>query len=227
MFTMHIHLAMLGEKLEPVVNGVRGIPDIDRICIIYSKRFNEQANTVQETFAAMGYSCSIYPVSGFDFQEIVDIIYQIYGDFSSKDAEFSMNITGGTNLMAAAACSTAFFTGASIYYVMFDKANPDQPIKERLILVPTPKIPDISQLSDRSKEILKFINDAPTGEVTNTDIADEFKIHKVIAGREVKRLQEDGLVEVTKSFEKESGLDRRYNTIRLTRDGKRFASWLI
>lgn len=224
---MHIHLAMLGERLEPVVNGVRGIPEIDRICIIYSKKYNEQAKSVQETFAAMGYTCSIHPVSGFDFQEIVDRIYQIYGDHPSKDTEFSMNITGGTNLMAAAACSTAFFTGASIYYVMFDKANPDQPIKERLILVPTPKIPDISQLSDRSKAILKFINNAPSGEVTNTDIADEFKIHKVVAGREVKRLHESGLIDVKKSYEKDGGLDRRYNTIRLTRDGKRFASWLI
>lgn len=224
---MHIHLAMLGEKLEPVINGVRGIPDIDRICVIYSKKYNKQADSVQETFTAMGYTCSIYPISGFDFQEIVDRIYQIYGDYQSKDTEFSMNITGGTNLMAAAACSTAFFTGASIYYVMFDKANPDQPIKERLILVPTPKIPDISQLSDRSKGILKFINSAPSGEVTNTDIANEFGIHKVVAGREVKRLEEDGLIEVTKSFEKNGQLDRRYNMIHLTRDGKRFASWLI
>ena len=56
----------------------------------------------------------------------MNTIYRIYERENGKGVTFSINITGGTNLMAAAACSCAFFIGTTIYYVMDD----DKPAKE-------------------------------------------------------------------------------------------------
>ncbi len=86
-------------------------------------KFQESIDKVTESLS--NFKVEVIPeyISGFDFQEFVNTIYRIYERENGKGVTFSINITGGTNLMAAAACSCAFFIGATIYYVM-DDDNP-------------------------------------------------------------------------------------------------------
>ncbi len=120
--------------------------------------------------------------------------------------------------MAAAACSTAFFTGAKLYYVMFDPNNPDQPISERLLEIPTPKIPDVKHLKDHEKSIMKILADGV--EKSNSTIADTIGMSKQLCGRYIHNLEEMGLVK--------TGVDpgdRRYRVVGLTTEGKMVAGW--
>ena len=215
---MHIHIANIGEHPEPVKNGVRGIGNIDRIYLLYSRKFISQAEETQSGFANQGYRCDIIEVDGFDFQEIVDRIYGIYSENNDRKSVFSINITGGTNLMAAAACSTAFFTGAKIYYVLYDPIKPDQSISERLIEVPTPKIPDVKHLKDHEKAIMKILNEG--NRESNSTIADSLGMSRQLCGRYVRNLDEMGLVEILID-----GKDRRFRQVVLTREGKMVSGW--
>ena len=215
---MHIHIANIGEHSEPVKNGVRGIGNIDRIYLLYSRKFISQAEETQSVFADQGYRCDIIEVDGFDFQEIVDRIYGIYNENNDRKSVFSINITGGTNLMAAAACSTAFFTGAKIYYVLYDPKKPDQSISERLIEVPTPKIPDVKHLKDHEKAIMKILNEG--NRESNSTIADSMGMSRQLCGRYIRNLDEMGLVEILID-----GKDRRFRQVVLTREGKMVSGW--
>lgn len=215
---MHVHIANIGEHPEPVKNGVRGIGNIDSIYLLYSKKFLAQAEETKTGFVNQGYHCDVVQIDGFDFQEIVDRIYEIYNSNSEKGTEFSINITGGTNLMAAAACSTAFFTGARIYYVLYNPNNPDQTISERLIEVPTPKIPDVKHLKDHEKAIIKTLNDRERE--SNSSIADSLGMSKQLCGRYIRNLEDMGLVESSID-----GKDRRFRQITLTREGKMISGW--
>ncbi len=215
---MHIHIANIGKQPEPAINGVRGIGNIDIIYLLYSKKFILEAENTQKSFINLGYRCEIVQVGGFDFQEIVDKIYDIYNYHNEKNTDFSINITGGTNLMAAAACSTAFFTGAKIYYLLYDPENPDQPLSERMVEVPTPKIPDVDHLKDHEKSIIKILNE--NGVVNNSTIAESLGMSRQLCGRYIHNLEDMGLVETTIN-----GKDRRYRQVKLTREGRMISNW--
>ncbi len=215
---MHVHIANIGEHPEPVKNGVRGIGNIDQIYLLYSKKYVNTSMSTQSVFKDQGYKCDIIEIDGFKFQEIVDVIYRIYDKTYGKDVEYSINITGGTNLMAAAACSTAFFTGAKLYYVMYNPDDPDLPISKRLVEIPTPKIPDVKHLKDHEKSIMKILADG-TGK-SNSSIADTIGMSRQLCGRYIHNLEEIGLVKTGVDSN-----DRRYRVVGLTTEGKMVASW--
>ncbi len=215
---MHIHIANIGEHPEPVKNGIRGIGNIDAIFLLYSSKFERQAQETRRGFIEQGYRCDIIKIGGFDFQEIVDRIYSIYDEAYDRHAQYSINITGGTNLMAAAACSTAFFTGAKIYYIMYDPENPDAPISERIVEVPTPKIPDVKHLKDHEKSIMRILNTSKGS--TNSAIADSLDMSRQLCGRYIRHLEDLELVESVIDDK-----DRRYRKVKLTREGRMVAGW--
>ena len=47
-----------------------------------------------------------------DFMGIVQVIYDIRDEMEGRDVEFSINITGGTNLIAAAAWYSSYYIRA-------------------------------------------------------------------------------------------------------------------
>ena len=215
---MYVHIANIGEHPEPVKNGVRGIGNIDQIYLLYSKKYVNTAKNTQSVFIDQGYKCEIIEIDGFKFQEIVDVIYRIYDKTYGKGVNYSINITGGTNLMAAAACSTAFFTGAKLYYVMNDPNNPDQPISERLVEISTPKIPDVKHLKEHEKSIMKILADG--NDKSNSNIADTIGMSRQLCGRYIHNLEEMGLVKTGVDSN-----DRRYRVVGLTTEGKMIAGW--
>ena len=112
--------------------------------------------------------------------------------------------------MAAAACSTAFFTGARIYYVLYDPNNPNQDLSERLIEVPTPKIPDVDHLKEHEKGILRALRAGNAD--CNSSIANALGMSRQLCGRYVRSLEDMGLVKTIISDN-----DRRFRQIVLTK----------
>lgn len=223
---MHVHIASCGMDTNNVKNCVRAIPSaIDVIYLLYSKKYEDSAFSLRDYFTEANYRCEIRPISGFDFQEITDAIYNAFDYESGKDVEFSVNITGGTNLMAAAACSTAFLTGAKTYYLKWDPNNPNEPLKDRLVEIPMPKIPDINKIKGLSRDILLYIanecEDKDT--VSNNDILTDFKetMSKQSLSRYVNILADCGLIEVHVS----KSNDKRRKDISLTREGRMVSKW--
>lgn len=224
---MHIHIATVGGGTQNVITGFNAVSSIDRLYLIYSKNRKHSAEDLKKKFDSMGMDCNILGVSGFGFQEVVDAIYSIYGEnVHEKNLRYTINITGGTNLMAAAACSTAFFIKAEIYYVMYDRekeenGEPQDPIEERVIRVPTPKIPNVNGLGSFTREVLEYILDHDSPDLTSSQVAEEFGYTRMAMAHHLKILKKEEIITVEK-WEK----NNRLSHISLTQEGRMVAGWI-
>lgn len=217
---MHIHIATAGQAVEPVIKAFNAIPGIDKVYILYSKVYGESALELESFFGRAMVPVVLRPINGFDFQDIVDNIYAIYQAEHGKGIEFSINITGGTNLMAAAACSCAFFVGAKIYYVLRD---PEKTAAEQLVQIPTPRTPNLDRIKGKSATILGFILEKSQRgeEVHSSDIVRAFDVDKQNSSYHLKTLEGEGLIERVTDPN-----DKRVKLVRLTSQGRLVASWL-
>ncbi len=217
---MHVHIATAGQAVEPVIKAFNAIPGIDKVYILHSKVYGESALELESFFGKAMVPVVLRPINGFDFQNIVDNIYSIYQAEHGKGVEFSINITGGTNLMAAAACSCAFFVGAKIYYVLRD---PEKTAAEQLVQIPTPRTPNLEKIKGKTAAILGFILEkSQRGEdVRSSDIGKAFDVDKQNSSYHLGVLEGEGLIERVTDPN-----DRRVKLVRLTSQGRLVASWL-
>ena len=220
---MHIHIAPMGESTQPVTKAFQAL-GFDKLYLLYSEKLQKSIEYVTESLSSFNVEVVPIPVSGFLFQEIVDAIYRIYESENGKGVSFSINITGGTNLMAAAACSCAFFIGATIYYVM----NDDRPVKEQVKSIPTPKTPNLAALKPETRRILRFILKMVEegGYATTAELKDEFNKSKQSLNYQINILRNEGLVENGEIIQSNGKVDRRCKSIVLTQQGRLVASWI-
>ena len=222
---MHVHIASLGAKKEPVLKGINAIQGIDKVYLLTSEKFASVSDEVMTVCKSMCMDTETVIVSGFKFQEITEAINRIYTDNYTKRTKFSINITGGTNLMAAAACSCAFLIGADIYYVQW---NEELSISEQLEKIPMPYSPNLGSIKGKTNDILQFIYDeSEKGPVSNTTIISKFNIDNQNSGYHLRKLEGEKLITITKGFKEESGkVDNRKNTVELTAQGRMVALWM-
>ena len=220
---MHVQIAMMGEVTEPVTKAFQAL-GYDRLYLLTNRKYQTSVDTVTDALAAFDVPVEPVFITGFDFQEIVDQIYRIYERENGKDVTFSINITGGTNLMAAAACSCAFFIGATIYYVL----RGEGPVKEQVVSIPTPKTPNMAALKPDTREILRFILEkTESGEAVSTaSLMSRFGRTKQSINHQMNILRAEGLVENGAGISASGKPDKRYRTIELTRQGRLIASWI-
>lgn len=218
--TMHIHIATVGQAAEPVIKAFNAIPGIDRAYLLCSEAFMETALHLQEFFAVATVPAEIRRVGGFDFQSIVDAIYMVYESEGGRDVEFSINITGGTNLMAAAACSCAFFVGARICYVLRD---PQRTAAEQLVWIPVPNAPNLGRIKGKTRDILGYVLERTrAGEsMATSDVNRRFNVDKQNSSYHLRILEDEGLIERVQDPD-----DKRVKTIMMTSQGRLVASWL-
>lgn len=153
-----------------------------------------------------------------DFMGIVQVIYDVYDEMKGKDVEFSINITGGTNLITAAACYSSYYIRAQIYYAL--RGEEGSTIDEQIIRVEAPKAIDVEKYKDLTKKILKFIlemfnRDEP---VTKSMISEEFGITKQKVGYHTGILEDDGLIQQTE-FKVDGKVDNRRSQLVMTPQG--------
>ena len=208
---MHIHIAFAGVSPNPTINTIKAMEDTpDAIILLYGKvderdiAYENKAKDLQVIFEAMRYKCEIRSFLKFDFLDIVDTIHSVYETYMNDDqhSTFSVDITTGTNLMSAAACNTAFFTGADVYYMRNSEMEPDKSLKELLVKIPSPRIPDIRHLGEDTLTILRFIEEESRNgrNVTNSDIGKHFNRTPQSIKYHTDRLLKSGLIERIQAY---------------------------
>lgn len=220
---MHVQIAMMGEATEPVTKAFQAL-GFDKLYLLCSTKYQDSIDKIRTALSPFPVEVHVQNVSGFDFQEIVNSICRVYEKENSKGTTFSINITGGTNMMAAASCSCAFFIGATIYYVM----RGDGPVKDQVVKIPTPKTPNMAVLKPETRDILRFILKETEHQrsVTTSSLMSQFNRTKQSLNYQIKVLRNEGLVENSKGFTPDGKPDCRYRTIVLTQQGRLIASWI-
>ncbi len=217
----------MGKNTDPVLKGFRGIPGIDKSYILYSSKYKESADEVEDFLDRANIPAVMRPIDEYDFSKVMDSIVDI--DRAEKETgirkKYSINVTGGTKVMGFAAYSSAYFIGATVYYVK--ETNEDVPISDQIMTLMTTKPPKQSKTEKKSRAILNFIlEETSAGEVvTNTKICERFGFTKQQVAYYIKNMREDGAINVINGIESNGRMNYSFNSIELTQQGHMIAKF--
>ena len=185
---MPIHIAPIGERIEHVIEWLRdpvmtNIGALTKIYLIHSKKgkkdFPRKARELEKKIKSNYAGVEVVkrvignPLHIDDtLEEIIKIIYDELEDESIINKEIAINVTGGTNAMAAAAILAATMRGTKAYYVLDRRMNPRQ--KSYVEELPVPSI-GVAEMNTNAKKVLDLIDDASNKKlpITNQDILRE------------------------------------------------------
>ena len=156
-------------------------------------------------------------------EEIIKIIYDELEDESIINKEIAINVTGGTNAMAAAAILAATMRGTKAYYVLDQWKNTGQ--KSYVEELPVPSI-GVAEMNTNAQKVLDLIDDASKEKlpITNQDILREMGWGEKIRNNDipgmrnrqkgattlasiVKNLEKDGYITIIKEIIEKRNVD--------------------
>lgn len=160
----HVHIATIGDEVEYVNTVVRELSGIDVIYILYTEnneytghKYEDLAKKVKAKLSSMYSDIRLEPVGLEDFYGIVQTIYGIEKEFG-PDTRYSINITGGTKLMSAAAYFSSYYIRAEVYYSqMIKKDGAIVPELTKVISIEQPYPIEIKNYTKLQKAIFKYI----------------------------------------------------------------------
>lgn len=213
---MSVHIVPHGRVTEHVKRGLRWHSSVEKVHLLSSERYKETSIDLGDELSEFGYEVELHEIQPFELRSVVDTIVTIAKEYS--DLDVYINVTGGTNLMAGAATSSAFFIGAKPYYVL--EPQNDEPLEELIISLPAPKQPLTFDLSDSQREILEILqqwdSDGKT-DVIGREIGDELGESAQNISYHIRSLDEKGLVETRRAG--------RRKEINITDVGRLYLRW--
>lgn len=233
---MDVHIALIGRTMEPVLKAFQYY-GMDKLYLLHSQdtkefRFKETAQEVKRRLADVGFGdVSLIEINPFDMSSIIESIIRIVED--EKQSSIYVNITGGTNLMAGAACSASFFVGAKAYYVLDQSKLPkNSSLQDQILELPTPKIPYARTLQKTQMKILTKLLQYD-GMASNRQLRYELKISPQKLSYNIKELETKGFVTTKRGWEKQKmhrgrptkEIDKRILALSITNAGRLVASW--
>lgn len=213
---MSVHIIPHGRVTEHIKRGLRGYDAVDIVYLLSSVKFADTGNELAEELKEFGYDIEIREVEAFELRSVVDTIVTIAKDHPKDD--LYINITGGTNLMAGAATASAFFIGASPYYVL--EPQNDEPLDELVVSLPAPSQPLTFDLSDSQRAVLEQPGEwdaaGKTG-VIGRELGDALGVSAQKVSYHIGKLEEKGLVETRR--------EGRRKEITLSDVGRLYLRW--
>ena len=211
---MVVHISPIGRETKHVEEWLREITPVSKIWLIHSKKKDgdtDFANDARDLEKKLKNDYAGIQVEKYTIENplVMDDTMDAITDIVSKEEdvlrqEFAINVTGGTNVMAAGAILSAMFLGTKAFYVLNRKKNPGQ--KSYVEELPIPNIGIIKmnetqqrvlniisksyfKLRDPSSKTNKIIEEEGPGVISNEKLLQELKWTKVIKSGTRKRQQ--------------------------------------
>ncbi len=221
---MSVHIALLGRETAPVLTGFRYYGAVQRLYLLHSPNstkhpFADDAKGIRESLVDIGFNqVELVEIDAFDMNSIIESIEKIAE--VERGAKIYVNITGGTNLMAAAACVAAVIEGATVYYVL-DTRQLGVEDSKAIVELPIPAIPEIRSMKRTQLEVLRKIKSLGI-QADYTLLRDELGISAQSLSYHISKLEQKELVTTTRD-----SLDKRYGKVKLTSAGRFLVNRLI
>jgi len=188
-----VHIAMVGETTENIVNGVMKV-GADELYPIVSKAFkNSSITRIRDKLDGViihrrfnNRELVVDPFSDDAYFQIVGLIVDIAN--ARKDAEILVNITGGTNLMSSAAAMGAMLTESKAYYITMAMKGEAARIIEIPFMGKSFKVLENS----KRRRIVEVLS--KRGSLSNDELARELEINKKSISKHMKLLDDHGIV---------------------------------
>jgi nucleoside-diphosphate-sugar epimerase len=233
---MSVQLSLIGKTPVVVKEGLtKSMPN--KLYIIHTKderdyNYEQQAKNLKKQIEdEQGIIVDLLKVDAFDLEQIINTILTTIHDEREKNPslskrDFVINITGGTNLMAAAASTAAYFSGSRVIYAMDrSKYRGDDPVKE-LPMPPRPENDNRGRASLTTAIILEKISDFKkcTYKMLLEAIRQDHRCRKKQRIEyHLRKLKENNLISITLGWEYNKGgkleMDHKKRTIMLTSSG--------
>jgi CRISPR locus-related DNA-binding protein len=230
---MSIHIAIIGRSPEPVLAGFHHYGSVEKLYLLHSPnaerdKFADIAKEVQRVLSMAGFTkVTLKEIDAFNMNSVINTILEVV---ELEKPPFFINITGGTNIMAAAACSAAFFVGAKAYYIQGKRGveNPENKVLE----LPVPNIPYYRTLSKSEMGVLRALSKMG-GCCMNPQLKSALGISAQILSYHIGELEKKRLITVENNKSNNLGnlkdppiSDRRIKKIQLTNAGQLVLRWM-
>lgn len=226
---MSTHIALIGKTAEPVLSGYQHYGEVKKLYLLHSPddkefKFRGLALEVKKKLEDVGFDgVELRQINAFDMNNITSTMIAIV---DQEKPPYFVNITGGTNLMAGAACAAAFFIGAKAYYVLGKRGG--KMAESEIIELPLPNIPYYRTINKSQLEVLEWLSRLG-GVATNSRLRDSLGTSPQVMSYRVKELVRKDLVNVLRGQVPTAGgemkADRRANTVQLTEAGRLVLGW--
>jgi hypothetical protein len=218
----NVQISLVGKQPGGAIQGLRVSPLADHVILLHSddpdsEKAALEAKTMAEGLRIPSDEIELIPVDPFDMDDALDKIIEVSKRLT--DCEFTVNISGGTNVMVAAALIGCFIIGGHAIYIREDKGKTKLPLAKRVQQLPVPG-PGVAYTDLKVVEvkILRLLpQDGSPLDGGNIAIMEKLKIKSAQeTSYYVKKLKKKGLINVN--------ADVRENTIALTPTGRLFAA---
>lgn len=214
---MNVHIVPHGRDTTHVKRGLRSYSATDKVFLLTSDAFEEEGQELEQDLKEFGYEVERQLIDAFDLRSVVDTIVSIAKQHPGD--ELFINITGGTNLVAGGATSSAFFVGATPYYVL-ERRDESTSVDDLVMELPAPTQPLTFEIEGLQREVLETLgewDEQNRSGVIMREIGDELGESAQKVSYHVDQLEERGLVE-----RRASGRAKR---VYLTDVGKLYLQW--
>lgn len=214
---MNVHIVPHGRATEHVTRGLRSFQNVETVYLLTSDAFPDAGVELDETLTQFGFDTHHRLIDAFDLRSVVDTIVDIARQYRNQD--LAINVTGGTNLVAGAATSSAFFVGATPYYVLEPQTG-DETIEDLVMRLPAPAQPLTFEIEGLQREVFETLaiwDQEDRRGVILREIGDELGEAPQKISYHVNRLEEQGLVRLE--------VDGRTKQVYVTDVGRLYYSW--
>ena len=214
---MNIHIVPHGRATIHIKRGLRDYASVDKVYLLTSDVFENEGVELENELTEFGYDVESYLIDAFDLRSVVDTIVSIAKKY--PDEEIFINITGGTNLVAGGATSSAFFIGATPYYVL-EPQNDGEKIDDLVMELPAPTQPLTFETEGLQRDVLVTLgrwDEQGKSGVIMREIGEELSESAQKISYHINQLETRGLVE-----KRSAG---RSKNISLTDVGRLYLRW--
>lgn len=214
---MSLHIVPHGETTVHIKRGLQAYGSADHVQLLTSEKFQSVGNELAQELTEFGYNVEIDLIDAFDLRDVVDTVVSVAR--KNPDQEIYVNITGGTNLMAGAATASAFFIGATPYYVLEPQTG-EESVDDLVKKLPSPTQPLNFEIEGLQLDVLETLggwDEEGRKGVILREIGEELSESSQKISYHVSQLEEKGLVETE--------MEGRTKHVYVTDVGRLYLQW--
>ncbi|MHB8546667.1 MAG: HFX_2341 family transcriptional regulator domain-containing protein [Nitrosotalea sp.] len=223
---MIIHIAPIGIETEHVIQWLKEVIPVEKVWLIHSKvgkiDFEKKAKELEKRIKSFYEDCEVKRKiinDPFNLDDTMDKIDEIVKEEEEENPDilrqnFVINVTGGTNAMAAASIISAMLLGAKAHYVKDKRQNPTA--RKFVTELPIPPI-GLAKMNETQQKVLqeiangyfvlkypdgKIVSKRGPGVITNNGALEKMGWDKQInTGKRVRRLGATNMRSIAKKLE--------------------------
>lgn len=195
----NVQVSLVGERPGGAVQGLRVPPAFDHLVLLHG----DSEKSLAAAHKVRAVAGELIPLSEIELRKIdpfgmADVLYNVIQVRKSHpDADITVNVTGGTNIMASAALVGCFVLGADAIYIKEARGDPPAPFEERVIRLPVPKVV-LEDVKGSKIRILQCLAGSRGSSLSKTQsqLGRELQMSPQLVSSHVRKLQSWRLVTV-------------------------------